>query len=66
MGTADARHDAPEAAGYRDAVIDAYKAGIDRTLLCENLKPTAEERIRKLEAFLQTVQELQRAGRDLR
>ena len=29
---------------YRDPVVEAYKSGIDRTLIRENLKLTVEER----------------------
>jgi hypothetical protein len=46
-------------------VIDAYKAGIDRSLLRENLKLTPEERIRKLAAFVRFTGALQQAGRRL-
>jgi hypothetical protein len=35
-----------------DPVIDAYKPGIDVTLLDENLKLTPDERIRKLQQFV--------------
>lgn len=31
-----------------DPVVEAYKAGIDRTLLRENLRRTPEERLRNL------------------
>lgn len=46
-----------------DPVIEAYKKDIDRTLIRENLKRTAEERfiqLMKLQAF---AEELQAAGR---
>lgn len=46
-----------------DLVIEAYKKDIDRTLIRENLKLTPEERLRKLQAFVQFIQELQRAPR---
>jgi hypothetical protein len=35
-----------------DAVVDAYKPGVDQTLLIENLRLTPEERLRKLESFV--------------
>jgi hypothetical protein len=35
-----------------DAVIDAYKKDIDRTLIRENLKLTPDERLRKLQSFM--------------
>jgi hypothetical protein len=47
-------------------VIEAYKAGIDRTLLRESLKRTPEERVRKLMELQQVAEELRRAGRKLR
>jgi hypothetical protein len=66
MRTADARHDAPEEAGYRDPVIDACKAGIDRTLLRENLKLTVEQRLEQLRRLQAFAVELRRAGRLVR
>ena len=48
---------------HPDPVIEAYKKDIDRTLIRENLKLTPEERLRKLQAFVQFIQELQRAPR---
>ena len=49
-----------------DPVIEAYTAGIDRTLLRESLKRTPEERLRKLMELQQVAEELRRAGRKLR
>jgi hypothetical protein len=49
-----------------DRVIDAYKRGIDRSLLRENLKLSPEERLRKLAAFARLADELSRAGHALR
>ncbi|HEV7670241.1 MAG TPA: hypothetical protein VGS22_17115 [Thermoanaerobaculia bacterium] len=49
-----------------DPVIEAFKAGIDRTLLRESLKRTPEERLRKLMELQQVAEELRRAGRRLR
>ena len=46
-----------------DPVIEAYKKDIDRTLIRENLKLTPEQRLRKLQAFMQFIEELQRARR---
>jgi hypothetical protein len=48
-----------------DPLVDAYKAGIDRSLLRENLKLTPEERIRKLAAFVRFTARLRQAGRRL-
>jgi hypothetical protein len=46
-----------------DPVIEAYKSGVDRTLLRENLKLTPEQRIEKLEDFLRLTAALREAGR---
>jgi hypothetical protein len=47
-----------------DAVIEAYKAGIDRTLLRENLKRTPGERLDLLGDLLEFHLELRRAGKE--
>ena len=49
-----------------DPVIEAYKTGIDRTLLRENLKLTFEQRVQKHLRAAQMMEELQRAGIRLR
>ncbi len=49
-----------------DPVIEAYRAGIDRTLLRENLKLTPEERILKLMELQRLAEELRRAGEAVR
>jgi hypothetical protein len=49
-----------------DPVIEAYKPGIDLTLLRENLKLTVEERILKLQELARFANELRRAGRQAR
>lgn len=36
-----------------DSVIEAYKKDVDRTLIRENLKLTPEERLRKLQDFME-------------
>ena len=51
---------------WKDPVIEAYKGGIDRTLLRENLKLTVEERFHKLMALQRFADELRRAGRGAR
>jgi hypothetical protein len=48
-----------------DAVIEAYKRDVDRTLLRENLRLSPEERVRELMALLEAAKEFQRAGRAL-
>lgn len=50
----------------RDPVVEAYKAGIDRTLIRENLKLTVEERFRKAMAHARFADELRRAGKKAR
>jgi hypothetical protein len=45
-----------------DAVIEAYKIDVDRTLLRENLKLTPEQRSQKFERTMAMVFELRRAG----
>ena len=52
--------------GTPDPVVDAYKAGIDRTLIRANLKRTPEERLRALEQLQAFAEELRRAGEALR
>ena len=46
-----------------DAVIEAYKKDVDRTLLRENLKLTPDERLRKLQDFMTFVEGLHGARR---
>lgn len=49
-----------------DPVIEAYKAGVDRTLLRENLKLSIEDRFRKATELSRFADELKRAGREMR
>src|ERR1700682_3638170 len=46
-----------------DAVIEAYKRDVDRTLIRENLKLTVTQRFEKLMAMQRFADELRRAGR---
>ena len=46
--------------------VDIYRDGIDRTLLRQNLKLTAQERIEKHQRARRTAEELKRAGRRMR
>jgi GxxExxY protein len=46
-----------------DPVIDAYKPGVDMTLVRENLKLTSEQRLRRLMELQRAAEELRRAGR---
>lgn len=49
-----------------DPVIEAYKAGVDRSLLRERLKRTPSERVEDLVALLAFAEELATAGRRAR
>jgi hypothetical protein len=53
-------------AASRDPVIEAYMKDVDRTLIRENLKKSHEERVVALEAMLEVVYEVRRAGKALR
>jgi len=56
----------PDLDGSLDPVIEAYKKDVDRTLIRENLKKSHEERVLALEAVLEVVYEVRRAGKALR
>ncbi len=45
-----------------DPVIDAYKPGIDRTLIAASLKLTVQQRLENLMRMQVSVAELRRAG----
>ena len=47
---------------WLDPVVEAYKPGIDQTLIVERLKRSVEDRFRDLMALQQFAEELQRAG----
>jgi hypothetical protein len=47
----------------KDPVIEAYKAGIDRTLLRQNLARSVAERLANLVALQRLAEEARRAGR---
>jgi hypothetical protein len=49
-----------------DPVIDAYKRGVDRSLLLENLAKTPEQRVRALIALQALAREAREAGRRAR
>jgi hypothetical protein len=51
---------------YRDPVIEAYKPGVDITLLRENLKLTPAQRLEKLVGASIFVEELRQAGERFR
>ena len=48
-------------ADWVDPVIEAYKKGIDETLLIEQLRRTPEERMRRIEDLQHALIELARA-----
>ena len=47
-----------------DPVIEAYKRGVDRTLLDENLRRSVDERVRNLMALQRLAEEARRAGHE--
>jgi hypothetical protein len=49
-----------------DRVVETYKKDIDRTLLIENLKLTPQERSQKFEDFMKFLEEVRKAGRQMR
>lgn len=49
-----------------DPVIEAYKQGIDRSLLRANLRLSPAERLHRLEELLQFAKKLREAGKQLR
>ncbi|MEO8219045.1 MAG: hypothetical protein ABI718_18365 [Acidobacteriota bacterium] len=49
-----------------DPVTEVYKAGIDRTLLRENLRLTPEERVRNLQRLQNLAETARQAGEEYR
>jgi hypothetical protein len=49
-----------------DPVIEVFKKDVDRTLLRENLRLTPEERLQKLQSFVDFAAVMQDAGRQAR
>ena len=47
------------------AIIDAYKIDVDRTLIRQNLELTVEERLLNLENFVHFFEALRKAGKKL-
>ena len=45
-----------------DPVIEAYKKDIDRTLIRENLKLTPDQRLRRLQDFMESVEAIRGAA----
>ena len=54
--------DAPKRSSLDD-VVDAYKRGIDVTLIDANLRRSIDDRIRELQRLLEFAEELQRSRR---
>jgi hypothetical protein len=52
--------------GISDAVIDAYKKDVDRTLLRNNLELSVEGRFLKFEQFMAYIHDLKEAGQRIR
>ena len=49
-----------------DPVIEAYKKGVDVTLIRENLRLTVDQRFQQLMQLQQFAEDLRRAGRKAR
>lgn len=48
--------------GWVDPVVEAYKPGIDQTLIDEQLRRTPEQRLRRIEDLQHAIAELASAG----
>ena len=59
----DTSKEKPRNEPYVDPVIEAYKPGIDRTLIRYNLRLSVQQRFENLEACLQDAHELGEAMR---
>ncbi len=55
-----------EAGKHLDPVIEAYKKGVDVTLIRENLRLTVDQRFQQLMKLQQFAEDLRRAGRKAR
>ena len=55
-----------EAGKDLDPVIEAYKKGVDVTLIRENLRLTVDQRFQQLMKLQQFAEDLRRAGRKAR
>jgi hypothetical protein len=54
----------PPSQRWVDPVVEAYKRDVDRTLLRQALKLTAEERLVELQRLVEFAEELRSAGRE--
>ncbi len=61
--TENAQSDERHAQDYLDPVIEAYKSGIDRTLIRQNLRLSVDERFEQLMSLQQLAEELRAAGK---
>jgi hypothetical protein len=61
--TENAQRDEGHPQDYVDPVIEAYKGGIDRTLIRQNLRLSVEERFDQLMSLQQLAEELRAAGK---
>ena len=59
----DLRRQMPPANADPDPVVESYKRHVDRTLLRQNLRRSATERVENLMALQELAAEAQRAGR---
>jgi len=53
-------------ANYKDPLIEAFKKGVDVTLIRENLRLTVDQRFQQLMKLQEVAEELRRAGRKAR
>ena len=53
----------PEGGSSLDAIVEIYKAGLDRSLIQRNLERSVEERLEALMQLQELAAELRRAGR---
>ena len=53
-------------AGYVDPVIEAYKPGVDRTIIRANLRLTLDQRLDALTRLMRDIEAMQEAGRRAR
>ena len=51
---------------YIDPVIEAYKPGVDRTIIRHNLRLTPQQRVEALQELMRTIAEMNRAGQAIR
>jgi hypothetical protein len=62
MDTRVSTHLPARPTSWRDPVVEAYKPGVDRTLLRRNLRLSVEQRLVQLEDVLRDCAEIRKAG----